>query len=41
VGNENWEWRYSALTGVMYGPVPVGIIAVAVIAGVYFLTQQH
>jgi len=21
-----WRWRYSFLTGIMYGPIPVGII---------------
>jgi hypothetical protein len=36
--SDRWEWRYSMLTGVMYGPVPVGIIAVAAIALVYFAT---
>jgi len=28
VGDDAWGWRYSAWTGVMYGPIPVGILAV-------------
>jgi hypothetical protein len=36
---EPWKWRYSALTGIMYGPVPVGIILVVFAAIVYFGTQ--
>lgn len=23
---EPWRWRYSAWTGIMYGPIPVGLI---------------
>ena len=23
-----WKWRYSLWTGVMYGPIPVGLIVV-------------
>lgn len=36
---QEWKWRYSPLTGIMYGPIPVGIIVVAVGAAVYFGTQ--
>jgi hypothetical protein len=25
-----WKWRYSRFVGVMYGPIPVGIIVVVV-----------
>ena len=32
---EGWAWRYSPLVGVMYGPIPVGIIIVAVCGLVY------
>jgi hypothetical protein len=27
----DWEWRYSLLTGVMYGPIPVGLIVVTIL----------
>lgn len=27
----DWKWRYSLLTGIMYGPIPVGIIIVAIL----------
>ncbi|MHC4886945.1 MAG: hypothetical protein ACYTGH_17860 [Planctomycetota bacterium] len=30
MGNSNWEWHYSRWTGVMYGPIPVGVIVVGV-----------
>ncbi len=33
---DDWKWHYSYLVGIMYGPVPVGIIVVAV-AGVFYL----
>ncbi len=36
---EPWRWSYSGWVGVMYGPVPVGIIAVALIALIYFGSQ--
>jgi hypothetical protein len=36
VGKDQWEWHYSAWTGVMYGPIPVGIIVVGVGAIIYF-----
>ena len=31
-----WNWHYSAWTGIMYGPIPVGIILLVVAAVVYF-----
>jgi hypothetical protein len=31
----NWSWSYSRWVGVKYGPVPVGIIVVAIIYVVY------
>lgn len=34
-GDQRWAWRYSPLAGVMYGPIPVGIIVVAVCGAVY------
>jgi hypothetical protein len=33
--SSEWRWRYSLLTGIMYGPVPVGVIVVVVAAIVY------
>jgi hypothetical protein len=36
---ESWKWRYSALTGVMYGPVPVGIIIFVFFVIIYLATQ--
>lgn len=32
-----WRWHYSFWTGIMYGPIPVGIIIVLLAAGGYFL----
>jgi hypothetical protein len=26
-----WKWRYSRWTGVMYGPVPVGVIVAVIV----------
>ncbi len=34
---EQWEWSYSMMTGIMYGPIPVGIIVVAILFAVYYL----
>jgi hypothetical protein len=34
-----WKWSYSRWVGVMYGPIPVGIIVVGAGAGVYFAMQ--
>jgi hypothetical protein len=31
-----WKWRYSAWTGIMYGPIPVGIIVVGIGVVTYF-----
>lgn len=36
---DGWSWHYSRLVGVMYGPIPVGIIAVVVCGLIYGLTQ--
>lgn len=36
---EAWGWRYSPFVGVMYGPIPVGIIVVA-IGGLIYLAAQ-
>lgn len=36
---EGWSWRYSPLVGVMYGPIPVGIIAVVICGLIYAATQ--
>lgn len=33
---QEWKWSYSKWVGVMYGPVPVGVIVVAVIAIAYY-----
>jgi hypothetical protein len=30
-----WKWGYSRWMGVMYGPVPVGIIVVGIILIIY------
>jgi hypothetical protein len=32
-----WKWRYSFLGGIMYGPIPVGLIVLVVLLLVYFL----
>lgn len=26
-----WKWRYGFWTGIMYGPIPVGIIVVVIV----------
>lgn len=31
-----WKWSYSRWVGVMYGPIPVGVILVAIGAVVYY-----
>ena len=31
----DWTWRYSMWTGIMYGPIPVGIILVLIAAVAY------
>ena len=38
----DWKWRYSFWTGVMYGPIPVGLIFVLILFVcyvVYVLTK--
>ena len=35
----DWKWSYSRWVGVMYGPVPVGVIVVAVGFLVYYGTR--
>ena len=35
----DWKWSYSRWTGVMYGPVPVGIIVVVIGFIIYYSTQ--
>ena len=32
----DWRWRYSPYVGVMFGPIPVGIIAVVIIYALYY-----
>lgn len=34
-----WKFSYNRWIGVMYGPIPVGIIVVGIIAIVYFVMQ--
>jgi hypothetical protein len=34
----HWKWRFSFWTGIMYGPVPVGLIVV-VIVFLYFMVR--
>ena len=34
-----WRWRYSRWVGVMYGPIPVGVIAVTIGYLVYYTTR--
>jgi len=36
---EPWKWRFSMALGVMYGPIPVGLTAVAILAILYVVTQ--
>jgi len=31
-----WRWSYSRWIGVMYGPIPVGVIVVGIGAAVYY-----
>jgi len=35
----DWKWRYSLATGIMYGPIPVGIIVVAILGAGYLVYQ--
>jgi hypothetical protein len=32
----NWKWSYSGWVGIMYGPIPVGIILVVIGIAVYY-----
>jgi hypothetical protein len=34
-----WSWSYSRWIGIMYGPIPVGVILVVVGLGVYYGTR--
>ena len=34
-----WRWRYSQWVGVMYGPIPVGIIVVAIGYALYYSSK--
>ena len=36
---EGWSWRYSPYIGIMYGPIPVGIIVVSIVGLIYLATQ--
>jgi hypothetical protein len=38
-GRERWRWRYTPRAGVLYGPIPVGILLAATLAGVYFFSR--
>jgi hypothetical protein len=31
-----WKWSYSIFFGIMYGPIPVGVIVVVLLAAIYF-----
>jgi hypothetical protein len=35
----DWTWRYSLWTGIMYGPIPIGIIIAAILT-VCFLIYE-
>ena len=35
----HWRWRYSPWVGVMYGPIPVGVIVVAIGYAIYYATR--
>ena len=37
---DGWKWRYSRFCGVMYGPIPVGVIVVALGYIIYFATSR-
>jgi hypothetical protein len=41
--DSEWKWHYSGWTGIMYGPIPVGIILVVIgfiVYAVYTLTTK-
>jgi hypothetical protein len=29
--DDSWQWSYSPFVGIMYGPIPVGVIIVLII----------
>ena len=35
----DWKWRYSLWTGIMYGPIPVGIIIAAILIVGYVMFE--
>jgi hypothetical protein len=35
--DSGWKWRYSMFGGIMYGPIPVGIIILLIAAIIYFV----
>ncbi len=37
--DKKWRWHYNRMIGVMYGPIPVGVIVVAVGAAIYYANQ--
>ena len=36
--SDNSGWRFSAMFGIMYGNIPVGIILLAIVAAILFAT---
>ena len=34
-----WKWKYSRWVGVMYGPVPVGVIVAVIALAIYYSTR--
>jgi len=36
---DKWKWSYSRWFGVMYGPVPIGVIVVGIGAIFYYGSQ--
>jgi type IV secretory pathway VirB2 component (pilin) len=36
---EPWKWSYNRMIGIMYGPIPVGIIVIAIVAVAYFASK--
>ena len=30
-----WKWHYSVSAGIMYGPIPVGLIVLALVVIIY------
>lgn len=31
-----WKWEYTLLTGIMYGPIPVGFIIIIIFMFIYY-----